>query len=141
MNCDTVYCMLYSRRPPSSSSLACSSPYSDTNSSSFASSIHCCCLEHGSILCTLHWPICVVTSFATSVFNFESLCLLNDTRYVHCVQVLLTVGGILDHMSFTMHIGAEIYAKCVLARQNVFRVLSSGAQSFEKRRMGFVNSV
>ena len=65
----------------------------------------------------------VVTSFAIGVFNYESLCLLNDTRYVHCVQVLLTVGGILHHMSFTMHIGAEIYAKCVLARQNVFRVL------------------
>ena len=65
----------------------------------------------------------VVTSFAIGVFNYESLCLLIDTRYVHCVQVLLIVGSILHHMSFTMHIGAELYAKCVLARQNVFRVL------------------
>ncbi len=46
----------------------------------------------------------VVTALATSVFNFESLCVMNDARCVHCVQILLTVASILHHMSFHLRI-------------------------------------
>ena len=133
-----------------------------TNSSSSALSIHCCCLEHAAYcaLCTgLHG---VVTSFATSVFNFESLCLLNDTRYVHCVQVLPTVGGLfashelhnaywsrnICKMCFSIEFSVlrkrgcvQSFDKSVLAQSLEFWRKGGCVQSFEKKGMGFVNSV
>ncbi len=51
----------------------------------------------------------VVTALATSVFNFESLCVMNDARCVHCVQILLTV--------------AKHFASHELSFENVSRVL------------------
>ncbi len=72
----------------------------------------------------------VVTALATSVFNFESLCVMNDARCVHCVQILLTVASILHHMSFHLRIWAEFFCNLCFSKEKCVKIYENGGLCF-----------
>ncbi len=72
----------------------------------------------------------VVTALATSVFNFESLCVMNDARCVHCVQILLTVASILHHMSFHLRIWAELFCNLCFSKEKCVKIYENGGLCF-----------
>lgn len=114
----------------SSSASSSSSTTSHTNSSSSASlyvSVHCRWM-HMCHLCTLNWllscPIGLITSLETCVFNFELLCVTDDS----CVGVVFTFCCQCLQFCNTSVSQCEM----CLVTENVFKVWQKRADEFCK---------
>jgi len=64
----------------------------------------------------------VVTALATSVFNFESLCVMNDARCsLCCIQILL---------SFHLRLWAELFCNLCFSKEKCVKIYENGGLCF-----------